>query len=85
MPILEKLQVIMGTNDSFDGFQKKATLNELDTVHELLNTILDHLPLGVFVKDPENHYNYLYWNRFMEEITGIDTSQIEGHDDSEVH
>ena len=85
MTILEKLQVIMGTNDSFDGFQKKATLNELDTVHELLNTILDHLPLGVFVKDPENHYNYLYWNRFMEEITGIDTSQIEGHDDSEVH
>ena len=60
MPILEKLQVIMGTNDSFDGFQKKTTLNELDTVHELLNTILEHLPLGVFVKDPENHYNYLY-------------------------
>lgn len=85
MPILDKLQVIMGTNDSFGGFQKKATLNELDTVHELLNTILDHLPLGVFVKDPENHYNYLYWNRFMEEITGIETSQIEGHDDSDVH
>jgi len=85
MPVLEKLQVIMGINDSSNGFQKKVTLNESDTVHELLNTILDHLPLGVFVKDPEDHFNYLYWNKFMEEITGIDTSQIEGHDDSEVN
>ena len=75
----------MGINDSSNGFQKKVTLNESDTVHELLNTILDHLPLGVFVKDPEDHFNYLYWNKFMEEITGIDTSQIEGHDDSEVN
>ena len=85
MPVLEKWQVIMGINDSSNGFQKKVTLNESDTVHELLNTILDHLPLGVFVKDPEDHFNYLYWNKFMEEITGIDTSQIEGHDDSEVN
>ena len=75
----------MGTDDSCNSSQKKVTLNEPDTVHELLNTILDHLPLGVFVKDPEDHFNYLYWNKFMEEITGIDTSQIEGHDDSEVY
>lgn len=75
----------MGTDDSCNSSQKKVTLNESDTVHELLNTILDHLPLGVFVKDPEDHFNYLYWNKFMEEITGIDTSQIEGHDDSEVY
>ena len=75
----------MGTDDSCNSSQKKVTLNEPDTVHELLNTILDHLLLGVFVKDPEDHFNYLYWNKFMEEITGIDTSQIEGHDDSEVY
>ena len=75
----------MGTDDSCNSSQKKVTLNEPDTVHELLNTILDHLPLGVFVKDLEDHFNYLYWNKFMEEITGIDTSQIEGHDDSEVY
>ena len=75
----------MGTDDSCNSSQKKVTLNEPDTVHELLNTILDHLPLVVFVKDPEDHFNYLYWNKFMEEITGIDTSQIEGHDDSEVY
>ena len=55
----------MGTDDSCNSSQKKVTLNEPDTVHELLNTILDHLPLGVFVEDPEDHFNYLYWNKFM--------------------
>ena len=54
-------------------------------LQELINTILDRLPLGVFVKDGDNHFNYLYWNHFMEEITGIETREIEGHDDFEVN
>lgn len=41
--------------------------------------------VGVFVKDGDNHFNYLYWNHFMEEITGIETREIEGHDDFEVN
>lgn len=54
-------------------------------LQELINTILDRLPLGVFVKDGEDHFNYLYWNHFMEELTGIETRDIEGHDDFEVN
>lgn len=54
-------------------------------LNELINTILDRLPLGVFVKDAENHFNYLYWNHFMEEITGIQTAVIEGRDDTEIN
>lgn len=54
-------------------------------LHELINTILDRLPLGVFVKDGDDHFNYLYWNHFMEELTGINTRDIEGHDDFEVN
>lgn len=53
-------------------------------LQELITTILDKLPLGVFVKDAADHFTYLYWNRFMEEITGIDTSHIEGHTDFEI-
>ena len=37
------------------------------------------------MKDGDNHFNYLYWNHFMEEITGIETREIEGHDDFEVN
>ena len=76
----------MGINDGLDYLQSELTLKkEQDSIRELLNTILDHLPLGVFVKDAGDHFNYLYWNKFMEDITGINTSQIEGHDDFEVN
>lgn len=64
------------------GVSSMKTENNLQ---ELINTILDRLPLGVFVKDGDNHFNYLYWNHFMEEITGIETREIEGHDDFEVN
>lgn len=53
-------------------------------LQELITTILDKLPMGVFVKDAANHFTYLYWNRFMEEITGIGTGCIEGRDDFEI-
>ena len=62
-----------------------SSMKTENNLQELINTILDRLPLGVFVKDGDNHFNYLYWNHFMEEITGIETREIEGHDDFEVN
>lgn len=62
-----------------------SSLKTEKNLQELINTILDRLPLGGFVKDEDNHFNYLYWNHFMEEITGIETREIEGHDDFEVN
>lgn len=60
------------------------SLKKNDESHELINTILDHLPLGVFVKDAEDNFNYLYWNRFMEEISGLKNKTVKGHDDFEI-
>lgn len=62
-----------------------SSMETENNLQELIKTILDRLPLGVFVKDGDNHFNYLYWNHFMEEITGIETREIEGHDDFEVN
>ena len=62
-----------------------SSMKTENNLQELINTILDRLPLGVFVKAGDNHFNYLYWNHFMEEITGIETREIEGHDDFEVN
>ena len=62
-----------------------SSMKTENNLQELIKTILDRLPLGVFVKDGDNHFNYLYWNHFMEEITGIETREIEGHDDFEVN
>ena len=60
-----------------------SILQTQDSLHELINTILDKLPLGVFVKDPEDGFKYLYWNRFMEDITGVYMSEVEGYNDFE--
>lgn len=62
-----------------------GALKKQKDLNELINTILDRLPLGVFVKDAENQFNYLFWNHFMEEITGIRTSAIEGRDDTKIN
>lgn len=61
----------MGINDGLDDLPSELTLKEQGSIRELLNTILDHLPLGVFVKDASNNFNYLYWNKFMEDITEL--------------
>lgn len=77
----------MGANERKNDIQSKIEdrAEDISGLHELIVTILDKLPLGVFVKDAEDHFNYLYWNRFMEEITGINTSDIEGRDDTQVN
>ena len=54
----------------------------IENLQEIINTIIDHLPVGVFVKD--ENLDYLYWNKFMEDVTGIDTIDIEGKNDSAV-
>ena len=68
----------------YGGKDIRPISQKQDSLHELINTILDKLPLGVFVKDAEDGFRYLYWNRFMEEITGIGTEEVEGHNDFEL-
>ena len=53
----------------YGGKDIRPISQKQDSLHGLINTILDKLPLGVFVKDAEDGFRYLYWNRFMEEIT----------------
>lgn len=71
-------------NDKSEFLSQLKLTGEHGTLHELINTILDRLPLGVFVKDAENDFTYLYWNHFMEEITGLYTEEVEGHCDREI-
>lgn len=73
---------VMGS--TYVGKDIRSILQKQDSLHELINTILDKLPLGVFVKDAEDDFRYLYWNHFMEKITGIETEIVEGHNDFEL-
>ncbi|WP_293668998.1 ATP-binding protein [uncultured Parabacteroides sp.] len=71
-------------SDIHGGGNIPPIVQKQNSLHELINTILDKLPLGVFVKDAEDNFKYLYWNHFMKDITGIDMKEVEGHNDFEL-
>ena len=49
----------------------------------LLDSIIDHIPGIVFLKDTQN--NFIYVNRYMEEIHGRKKSEMEGHNVNEFY
>lgn len=52
-------------------------MSTLEVADERLK-ILDHIPVGIFIISKD--YTVIYWNAYMEEWTGIPTSEISGAD-----
>lgn len=69
------------TQDISDVIKKQDVLRELNA---LLEGILNNIPVYLFVKDPEDEFRYLYWNRAFTEYSGIPASKAIGHTDAEV-
>ncbi len=58
--------------------------DELREQNYLLESILNNIPVYLFVKDPENEFRYLYWNKAFAEHSGIPSSKAIGHTDYEI-
>lgn len=56
---------------------------ELGYQKNLLQRLVDSIPMGIFLKDPSQEFRYIFWNSRMEEITGIPKEEILGETDSE--
>lgn len=69
------------TQDITDVVKKRDEFRELNL---LLDGILNNIPVYLFVKDPENDFRYLYWNKAFAEHSGIPTSKAIGHTDFEI-
>ena len=69
------------TQDITDVIKKQDELRELNL---LLDGILNNIPVYLFVKDPENDFRYLYWNKAFADHSGILASKAIGHTDHEV-
>ena len=67
--------------DITDVIKKQDELRELNL---LLDGILNNIPVYLFVKDPENDFRYLYWNKAFADHSGIPASKAIGHTDYEV-
>ena len=58
--------------------------NKVKEMNSILDSILNNIPVYLFVKDPGNEFRYLYWNRAFEEHSGIPTERALGHTDLEI-
>lgn len=69
------------TQDITDVIKKRDELRELNL---LLDGILNNIPVYLFVKDPEDDFRYLYWNKAFADHSGIPASKAIGHTDYEI-
>ncbi|WP_295958609.1 PAS domain-containing protein [uncultured Alistipes sp.] len=67
-----------------DVTQRLEHENKVKEMNSILDSILNNIPVYLFVKDPGNEFRYLYWNRAFEEFSQIPASKALGHTDYEV-
>ena len=69
------------TQDITDVIKKRDELRELNL---LLDGILNNVPVYLYVKDPEDDFRYLYWNKAFAEHSKIPASRAIGRTDFEI-
>lgn len=52
---------------------------------DLLNAVLDNMPLPVMLKDIDNDFRYIYWNRECDIQAGIDRKEVLGKTDFDIY
>ena len=58
--------------------------NKVKEMNSILDSILNNIPVYLFVKDPGNEFRYLYWNKAFEEYSGIPASRALGQTDFDI-
>lgn len=69
------------TQDITDVIKNRYELRELNY---LLDAILNNIPVYMFVKDPEDDFRYLYWNKALANHSKIPASRALGRTDFEI-
>jgi PAS domain S-box-containing protein len=58
---------------------------QLRSQSEFLEKLIENMPVGLWVKDGRQDFRYVFWNAFMEKMTGISSRQIIGKNDLEIN
>jgi PAS domain S-box-containing protein len=66
-----------------DITSRKRQEEELQRTQSFLNSVIEHLPVPIFIKEAQN-LRFVLWNRAGEHLTGIPTEEIIGRNDGEV-
>lgn len=57
---------------------------EIARLNILMDAILNNIPVYLFVKDPNNDFRYVYWNKALVSGTGISSAKVLGRKDEEI-
>lgn len=67
--------------DITERIEQDKKIRELN---QLMDTILNNIPVYLFVKDTGNDFRYLYWNKEFEKASRIPASSVIGKTDEEI-
>ncbi|HLO46967.1 MAG TPA: adenylate/guanylate cyclase domain-containing protein [Kamptonema sp.] len=74
--------VVSGINEILlivrDITERKRLEKELSQTSRFLNSIVENIPLALFVKDVNDNFNYSLWNRAAEEVYAIPRTEVIG-------
>ncbi|WP_449419709.1 adenylate/guanylate cyclase domain-containing protein [Phormidium nigroviride] len=62
-----------------DITERKRLERELSQTSRFLNSIVENIPLALFVKDVKDDFRYVLWNRAAEKVYSIPRDQVIGH------
>lgn len=68
-------------HDISERVEQEKQIHELN---QLMNTILNTIPVYLFVKDCGDDFKYIYWNKALEEKSHIPASEVLGRTDMEI-
>lgn len=84
-PVFNENQEIEGGVLKLEDITKRVKQEkEIARLNILMDAILNNIPVYLFVKDPNNDFRYLYWNRALVNGTKISAPEVLGRKDEEI-
>jgi Signal transduction histidine kinase len=81
MVAYDQQRVMVNVHDITKRISRQKRLSELN---KLLTTIIDSIPMELSIKDPDNDFRYVYWNKELEKNTGISAATAVGKTNEEL-
>ena len=77
----DQQRVMVNVHDITKRISRQKRLSELN---KLLTTIIDTIPMELSIKDPDDDFRYVYWNKELEKNTGISAATAVGKTNEEL-
>lgn len=84
-PIYDKYGILTGcVVQLIDITTRKQQERKIKELSDLMTAILNNIPVNIYVKNPSDNFNYMYWNESMSIISGLKASDVIGRNDFDI-